>query len=86
VTLTLTPDELVEVTGYVRGADQLRYFQNLGVPAHRRPDGTVSVCRQHYIELRRTTSPEQAPRPRLRSDENKTAAKGLRKTRLAVVR
>jgi len=86
MSLQLTNEERIEITGYVRQADQLRYFKALGVPAHRRPDGTVSVCRQHYLDLRRLADNAPAPdRPKLRSDE-KAAQAGLRKARLALVR
>lgn len=85
MTLCLTPDELLEVTGYRRGHEQLAYFRALGVPAHRRPDGTVSVVRQHLLDLQRRAEAPSPPRPRLASDE-KTPRSRLRQARLAVVR
>ena len=48
VSLTLTPEEIFEITGYRRGREQLAWFKALGVPARRRADGTVSVAREHY--------------------------------------
>ena len=47
--LTLTPEEMYDITGYTRAAEQLRWFEELGVPAKRRADGTVSVAREHYL-------------------------------------
>jgi hypothetical protein len=47
--ITLTPEELLEITGYQRAAEQLKWFRALGVPAKRRADGTVSVAREHYL-------------------------------------
>lgn len=85
--LTLTPEELIEVTGYRLHCKQLLYFQTLGVPAHRRPDGTVSVCRQHYLDLKRVSDAPSSPRPRLRSDDAPQASQSrLRKARLVLVR
>ena len=57
-TLTLTPDELFEITGYKRAADQSRVFERMGLHVHRRPDGSVSVCRQHYLDLMRRQAAE----------------------------
>lgn len=47
--ITLTPEELVQITGYQRSAEQLKWFRALGVPAKRRADGSVSVGREHYL-------------------------------------
>jgi Domain of unknown function (DUF4224) len=47
--LTLTPEEILEITGYRRAQEQLRWFKALGVPARRRADGSVSVAREHYL-------------------------------------
>jgi Domain of unknown function (DUF4224) len=58
--LTLTPEEIVEITGYRRGHEQLRWFRSLGVPAKRRPDGSVSVAREHYFALGRGREPGAA--------------------------
>lgn len=88
MTLCLTPAELHEVTGYRRGADQLAYFRALGIPAHRRPDGSVSVVKQHLLELRRLADAQSASRPHLRSDhaQEKSAQSRLPKARLILVR
>jgi Domain of unknown function (DUF4224) len=49
LSLTLTPEEILEITGYRRAHEQLRWFKAFGVPAKRRGDGTVSVAREHYL-------------------------------------
>lgn len=73
VRLTLTEEEIVEITGYRRGYEQLAFFKSLGVPARRRPDGSVSVCREHYIRLGAATPPASnvESRPRLRSERGR---------------
>jgi hypothetical protein len=73
--LTLTHDELIEVTGYTRGAEQLKWFKALGVPARRRADGSVSVCREHYLRAGTKVSPAALDsRPRLRSEQQRGQA------------
>lgn len=85
MSLTLTPEELIEVTGYKRGAEQLGYFKELDVPAHRRPDGSVAVVRQHLLDLRRDDKAAFTNGARLHSDEKTTPAR-LRKTQHLLVR
>lgn len=68
--MTLTPEEIVEITGYRRAHEQLTWFKGLGVPAKRRADGSVSVAREHYLRAGSSRgSPgagvESAPRLRL---------------------
>jgi hypothetical protein len=68
--ITLTAEELVEVTGYQRAAEQLKWFKALGVPAKRRADGTVSVAREHYLSIGKPAAAEidstpARPRPRV---------------------
>src|SRR5260364_120494 len=58
--LTMTAREIFDVTGYKQPARQKRVFETLGVPVHIRPDGTVSVCRQHYLESYSYPSSENA--------------------------
>ncbi|MFO0521296.1 MAG: DUF4224 domain-containing protein [bacterium] len=57
--LTLTPDELLEVTGRVRSTAQARTLAALGIPYRLRPDGTVLVFRAdlHATPNPRPTSP-----------------------------
>lgn len=86
MTLTLTPAELTEVTGYRRAAEQLAYFRRLGVPAHRRPDGTVSVVRQHLLDLQRRAETSSAPRPQLKSSREQASEARLHQARLVLVR
>jgi Domain of unknown function (DUF4224) len=68
--LTLTTGEIVEITGYRRGHEQLRWFRSLGVPARRRPDGSVSVAREHYLRAGSSKAPTAAVEfePRLNLD------------------
>ena len=47
--LTLSPDELVKITGYTRASNQLRVLGELGIPARRRPDNSVLVMRMHCL-------------------------------------
>lgn len=63
--LTLDPHELYEITGYKRPADQSRVFAGMGIPIHRRPDGSLSVCRQHYLDLMRAKAAQSSPEPSL---------------------
>ncbi len=70
VSLTLTPEEIVEITGYRRAHEQITWFKGLGVPAKRRADGSVSVAREHYLRAGSSrasaiTGVESAPRLRL---------------------
>jgi hypothetical protein len=73
--LTLTPEELVEITGYTRGAEQLKWFRALGVPAKRRADGSVSVAREHYLRAgTKAPKAEIESRPRLRCEAERGKA------------
>ncbi|MRT27597.1 DUF4224 domain-containing protein [Herbaspirillum sp. CAH-3] len=56
--ITLTEQEVVAITGYHRPAFQLRRLQEMGIPAHRRPDNTIMVLRVYV-----TTRPEAAAAP-----------------------
>ena len=47
MTLTLTPAELIELTGKQRAPAQARVLQALGVAYRRRPDGSLVVFRAH---------------------------------------
>ena len=69
VSLTLTAEELVEITGYTRGAEQLMWFRGLGVPAKRRADGTVSVAREHYLRAGTKVAPVESRAPRLKCEQ-----------------
>src|SRR5260363_278851 len=64
--LTMTAREIFDVTGYKQPARQKRVFETLGVPVHIRPDGTVSVCRQHYLESHTHTQVQKMRLPQLR--------------------
>lgn len=66
--LTLSKEEIIEATGYKRGADQLAALLKAGIPADRRPDGSVRVWRHHMTGI--GASKQKAPRrkPELASD------------------
>ena len=68
--LTLTPEEIREITGYRRAHEQLAWFKALGVPAKRRADGSVSVAREHYLRtgMSRGSPAALESQPRLRLD------------------
>lgn len=44
--LTLSADELHELTGYRRSAEQLRALVRMGIKAHQRRDGSIAVARE----------------------------------------
>lgn len=68
LSLTLTKEEIIEATGYKRGADQLAALLKAGIPADRRPDGSVRVWRHHMTGI--AAHKQKAPRrkPELASD------------------
>lgn len=45
--LYLSEQEIVDLTGYTVRSYQIRTFQQLGIPALRRPDGSVLVMKMH---------------------------------------
>lgn len=47
MSLTLTKEEIIEATGYTQAAKQLDALHKAGIPADRRPDGSVRVWRHH---------------------------------------
>lgn len=65
-TLTMTESEIYEVTGYKQPARQRRYFESLGIPVHTRPDGSVSVCRHHFLELKTRAEAKSERVPQLK--------------------
>lgn len=68
MSLTLTPEEIYEITGKVQPAAQLRELRKMGIRAHRgdNPDRPVVVVREWLTE-RKSTSVES--RPQLRSEK-----------------
>ena len=71
MTLTLSTDELHALTGYRRGADQLRELHRLGFwRARRSPTtGAVILEREHYAAVVAggdAKPARQSPTPRLR--------------------
>lgn len=66
--LTLTEQEIVEATGYRQPSRQLAVLLRAGIPADRRPDGSVRVWRHHMTGI--APPPRETPRkrPKLTSD------------------
>ena len=72
--LTLSEEELFEITGYRRGHEQLQWLKQYGVLAKRRPDGTMSVAREHYMRHgTKTAAPAVESRPRLQSEKRRAS-------------
>jgi hypothetical protein len=51
ITLTLSKDELIELTRYHRANNQLQFLKELGIPAKKRRDNTVCVLRMHCLNF-----------------------------------
>lgn len=66
--ITLTEDEIIEATGYRQPCRQLAALLRAGIPADRRPDGSVRVWRHHLIGTAAQKSQERRREPKLRSD------------------
>lgn len=63
--ITLTQDELVEITGYQKAAYQRQWLaERYGIHAERRADGSLSVPRALYHQKAGITT-ERAPELRL---------------------
>lgn len=80
VALTLTADELYELTGYVRPADQLRRLREMGYWLARRTPVGVSVPRDHHLAVCAGARPQehaaaQAARPQVRTAAMRRAAR-----------
>jgi hypothetical protein len=61
--ITLSHDEIRELTGYVRPVFQMRILKDLGIPARRRPDNSVLVLRMHcWHPLAQPQKPNDAPK------------------------
>lgn len=65
--ITLTDDEIKELTGYSSAAYQLRVLQELCIPARKRPDNSVLVLRMHCVAPAQQISAIGRPAPRLKS-------------------
>ncbi|WP_354086738.1 DUF4224 domain-containing protein [Burkholderia ambifaria] len=70
--LTLTAQEIYEATGYRQPARQLRALAIAGIPADRRPDGSVRVWRHHIVGLTTQDKVINRKRPKLTSDMKDT--------------
>ncbi|PRH11105.1 DUF4224 domain-containing protein [Burkholderia gladioli] len=66
--LTLTEHGIIEATGYRQPARQLSTLLKAGIPADRRPTGTVRVWRHHVVGMPAALSTTERPRPKLKSD------------------
>ncbi|WP_341774034.1 DUF4224 domain-containing protein [Burkholderia gladioli] len=66
--LTLTTREIREATGYRQPARQLRTLTLAGIPADRRPDGSVRVWRHHVLGFAAREKTLNRRRPKLTSD------------------
>lgn len=67
--LTLTEAEIVEATGYRQPCRQLSALQRAGIPADRRPDGSVRVWRHHITGIASPAAHQPRRRePKLKSD------------------
>lgn len=68
MSLTLTEAEIIEATGYRQPCRQLDALLRAGIPADRRPDGSVRVWR-HHVTGAAAAQPQQRRRePKLKSD------------------
>lgn len=84
--LALTPAEILELTKpLTRPAAQLRHLRRMGIRAARRPDGSVLVLRAWLAE-RPESAAQSSPRPRLKSEREKTTSPRIPQARLALVR
>ncbi|WP_083417687.1 DUF4224 domain-containing protein [Burkholderia contaminans] len=70
--LTLTTHEIYEATGYRQPARQLRALAVAGIPADRRPDGSVRVWRHHVLGFAAREKTINRKRPKLTSDMKDT--------------
>jgi hypothetical protein len=70
--LTLTEREIAEATGYRQPARQLRALFAAGIPADRRPDGSVRVWRHHVFGYAKQETKATRKRPKLTSDMKAT--------------
>lgn len=63
MTPTLTPDEIVDITGYKLPKLQLKWLVDAGYPARLRPDNTVSLGRAQYERGPQSGEPGTMERP-----------------------
>jgi hypothetical protein len=72
MSLTLSPDEIYQITGKTQPAAQLRHLRRMGIKAERsdNPDQPVCVCRE-WLSVESKADAES--KPRLKSDRGQTA-------------
>lgn len=66
MSITLTPDELFEVTGYRQPKKQLEALRKRGIEPIVKPDNSLAVLRE-WIVVIGTKSKIEAARPQLRA-------------------
>jgi hypothetical protein len=66
--LTLSEEEIIEATGYKQPVRQLEALARAGIPADRRPDGSVRVWRHHITGIAEPKQQKSRKRPQLTSD------------------
>lgn len=66
--LTLSEKEIIEATGYKQATRQLEVLALAGVPADRRPNGSVRVWRHHLTGIAEPKPRKARKRPQLTSD------------------
>lgn len=66
-TLTLSSQEIEDITHYKRAAEQLRELQAQGIPARLRPDNTVCVLRMYVTQLAGAAANAASPAPKRKS-------------------
>ena len=49
LSINLTTEELVEITGKIRHSAQFRVLSQMGIPVKKRSDGIPVVCRHTYM-------------------------------------
>lgn len=65
--LTLSQEEIVEVTGFKIPSKQIRFLKEIGIDAKKRRDNTVFVNRFAYMAAANPKPPSQEPAPKLKS-------------------
>ena len=60
--LTLSEEEIKEITGYVKSGYQLKVLAELGIPARKRVDNSISVLRMHCLYPSTNQTPINAPK------------------------
>lgn len=70
--LTLTQEELIEITGYKLASKQLDMLRAWGLPAQLRRNNTVSLGREHYTRWQTEQNRSGVQSPKLHLHRNCT--------------